>query len=114
MRLFKQNCSSSTMFVGFLMGSLLSVSTQAQERVSDSLGLINLSEVVVIKANDGLDHQKQQKPLSTLDEFLESSRSIKMVKRGAYAWEPTMNDMASERLAITIDEIGRASCRERV
>src|SRR5690554_893222 len=103
MRLFKQNCSSSTMFVGFLMGSLLSVSTQAQERVSDSLGLINLSEVVVIKANDGLDHQKQQKPLSTLDEFLESSRSIKMVKRGAYAWEPTMNDMASERLAITID-----------
>lgn len=103
MRLFKQNCSSSTMFAGFLMGSLLSVSTQAQERVSDSLGLINLSEVVVIKANDGLDHQKQQKPLSTLDEFLESSRSIKMVKRGAYAWEPTMNDMASERLAITID-----------
>src|SRR5690554_827577 len=103
MRLFKQNCSSSTMFVGFLMGSLLSVSTQAQERVSDSLGLINLSEVVIIRANDGLNHQKQRKPLSTLDGFLESSRSINMIKRGAYAWEPTMNNMASERLAVTID-----------
>src|SRR5690606_35695126 len=50
-----------------------------------------------------LDHQKQRKPLSTLDEFLESSLTVDMVKRGAYAWEPSMNDMASERLAVTID-----------
>ena len=75
----------------------------AQETPADSLKLIQLNEVVVISAGRQLDHQKQRKPLSTLDEFLESSRSIKMVKRGAYAWEPTMNDMASERLAITID-----------
>src|SRR5690554_8108136 len=114
MRLFKQDCNSSTIIVGLLFGILLSGNIRAQAQDADSLGLINLSEVVIIRANDGLDHQKQQKPLSTLDEFLESSRSIKMVKRGAYAWEPTMNDMASERLAITIDEIGRASCRERV
>src|SRR5690554_5866682 len=103
MRLFKQDCSSSTIFVGLLFVILLTGSVQAQAQDADSLGLINLSEVVIIRANDGLDHQKQQKPLSTLDEFLESSRSIKMVKRGAYAWEPTMNDMASERLAVTID-----------
>ena len=75
----------------------------AQEIPADSLKLINLNEVIVISAGKKLDHQKQRKPLSTLDEFLESSRSINMVKRGAYAWEPTMNDMASERLAITID-----------
>jgi len=76
---------------------------QAQETPSDSLKLISLNEVVLISAGRQLDHQKQHKPLATLDEFLESSRSINMVKRGAYAWEPTMNDMASERLAITID-----------
>lgn len=75
----------------------------AQETPVDSLKLIHLNEVMVISAGKQLDHQKQRKPLSTLDEFLESSRSINMVKRGAYAWEPTMNDMASERLAVTID-----------
>lgn len=75
----------------------------AQEIPADSLKLIQLNEVIVISAAKQLDHQKQRKPLSTLDEFLESSRSINMVKRGAYAWEPTMNDMASERLAVTID-----------
>ncbi len=75
----------------------------AQETPVDSLKLVNLSEVVIISTGKQLDHQKQHKPLSTLDEFLESSRSINMVKRGAYAWEPTMNDMASERLAVTID-----------
>lgn len=97
--------------MGMLMGSLWyalscgSIAPQlyAQEPTEDSLKLIRLNEVVVISAGRQLDHQKQRKPLSTLDEFLESSRSIKMVKRGAYAWEPTMNDMASERLAITID-----------
>ena len=76
---------------------------QAQETVADSLKPINLKEVVVISAGKQLNHQKQHKPMSSLDEFLESSRSINMVKRGAYAWEPTMNDMASERLAVTID-----------
>ena len=85
-----------------LFSGILSPS-YAQENPADSLKLINLNEVIVISAGKKLDHQKQRKPLSTLDEFLESSRSINMVKRGAYAWEPTMNDMASERLAITID-----------
>ncbi|MDX1783690.1 MAG: TonB-dependent receptor, partial [Aequorivita vladivostokensis] len=95
------------MLMGWLWCALIcgSFTTQvyAQETPADSLKLIQLNEVVVISAGRQLDHQKQRKPLSTLDEFLESSRSIKMVKRGAYAWEPTMNDMASERLAITID-----------
>src|SRR5690554_6615297 len=103
MRLFKQDCNSSTIIVGLLFGILLSGNIRAQAQDADSLGLINLSEVVIIRANDGLNHQKQRKPLSTLDGFLESSRSINMIKRGAYAWEPTMNNMASERLAVTID-----------
>ncbi len=96
---------------GILMGSLgcalfcgtFMSKLYAQETPADSLKIIQLNEVIVISASKQLDHQKQRKPLSTLDEFLESSRSINMVKRGAYAWEPTMNDMASERLAVTID-----------
>ncbi|WP_246160811.1 TonB-dependent receptor plug domain-containing protein [Maribacter flavus] len=70
----------------------------------DSILPINLSEVIVIASNiTRLDHQTHQKPLSTLDEYLESSKKVAMVKRGAYAWEPIINDMTSERLAITID-----------
>ncbi len=87
-----------TMLCGTLTSQLY-----AQEIPADSLKLIHLNEVIVISAGKQLDHQKQRKPLSTLDEFLESSLSVNMVKRGAYAWEPTMNDMASERLAVTID-----------
>jgi iron complex outermembrane receptor protein len=86
------------MFCGALTSRLY-----AQETPADSLKLIQLNEVIVISAGKQLDHQKQRKPLSTLDEFLESSLSVNMVKRGAYAWEATMNDMASERLAVTID-----------
>ncbi|MEZ4881690.1 MAG: TonB-dependent receptor [Flavobacteriaceae bacterium] len=89
---------SCALFCGSFMAQLY-----AQETPADSLKLIHLNEVIVISAGKQLDHQKQRKPLSTLDEFLESSLSVNMVKRGAYAWEPTMNDMASERLAVTID-----------
>ena len=91
-------CLVCILFCGAGMSRIYS-----QETPADSLKLISLNEVIVISAGKQLNHQKQRKPLSTLDEFLESSRSINMVKRGAYAWEPTMNDMASERLAITID-----------
>ncbi|MGO1585495.1 TonB-dependent receptor [Mesonia sp.] len=94
------------MRMGCLMWLLLAgVSPRlcAQEKPVDSLKLTELGEVILISAKQHLNHQKQHKPLATLDEFLESSRSIQMVKRGAYAWEPSMNDMASERLAITID-----------
>ena len=98
---------SKGILVGFLWCALFcgifTSQLNAQETSADSLKLTHLSEVIVISAAKQLNHQKQRKPLSTLDEFLESSRSINMVKRGAYAWEPTMNDMASERLAITID-----------
>lgn len=47
--------------------------------------------------------QRQSKPLASLDEHLNEMKDIGMIRRGAYAWEPSMNDMTSERLSITID-----------
>ena len=82
---------------------ILSKEIYAQEPHVDSLETINLKEVVVISADKKLNYQKQRKPLGSIDEFLESARSVNMVKRGAYAWEPMLNDMESQRLAITID-----------
>ena len=79
--------------------------SMAQEPVllQDSIITIDLDEVIMISARKALDHHRQPKPLSSLDEYLESSRKVDMVKRGAYAWEPTLNNMFSERLSVTID-----------
>ncbi|MDC6362889.1 MULTISPECIES: TonB-dependent receptor [Flavobacteriaceae] len=70
----------------------------------DSILTIDLKEVIVISSfKRSIEHKSQPNPLSTLDEYLESSKKISMVKRGAYAWDPMLNDMTSERLSITID-----------
>lgn len=84
---------------------LLPIYNGAQELVlqKDSIITINLDEVILISARKALDYHRQPKPLSSLDEYLESSKKVDMVKRGAYAWEPTLNNMFSERLSVTID-----------
>lgn len=77
---------------------------QKVEIGQDSVLPIDLLEVIVISSHKkGLEHNAHTKPLSTLDEYLEASQKVNMIKRGAYAWEPVLNDMSSERLAITID-----------
>ena len=107
MNLLKSEISSHGMLISsllcatFVLFSIASVS--AQQLTPDSLRVNDLKEVVIINPITKVNHQKLRKPLSTLDEFLESSQSINMIKRGAYAWEPTMNSMSSERLSVTID-----------
>lgn len=39
----------------------------------------------------------------SVDEFLASSDQISFIKRGAYAWEPLLNNMSTERSTLTID-----------
>lgn len=39
----------------------------------------------------------------SVDEFLSSSDNISFIKRGAYAWEPLLNNMSTERSTVTID-----------
>ncbi len=80
----------------------------AQEPIAhlatDTILTINLDEVIVIsRYKQTIEHEMHHKPLSTLDAYLESAQDLNMIKRGAYAWEPVLNDMASERLAVTID-----------
>ncbi|MDR0874541.1 MAG: hypothetical protein LBN27_13935 [Prevotellaceae bacterium] len=68
---------------------------QAQEEEA-----IALSEIV-ISTKAGIDRNQLAKPNGTLDEYL--SEKIDMVKRGNYAWEPSINNMTSERISVTID-----------
>ena len=80
----------------------LSTSIMAQEQPLDSLLPEHLSEVILIGRKQNL-HEKQTKPLSSLEGFLQESGNIDMIKRGGYAWEPVINSMSTERTVITID-----------
>ena len=74
----------------------------SQEQQIDSTKIVNLTEIIVV-GKKGLNNHKQEKPLSSIDEYLEKSSKITMIKRGNYAWEPAMNNMVSDRLSVTID-----------
>ncbi|MBE9490763.1 MAG: TonB-dependent receptor [Bacteroidetes bacterium] len=74
----------------------------SQNKEADSTKVVGLSEVIVI-GKTNLKNTKQVKPLASIDEYLEESSKITMIKRGNYAWEASMNNMLSERLSITID-----------
>lgn len=68
---------------------------------SDS-SFTSLNEIVVT-AKPVLDYNNQTKPLSSLDEYMEKMTNVGLIKRGNYAWEPMLNSMSSERIAVTID-----------
>ncbi len=61
-----------------------------------------LNEVVLLGRRK-LSNYNQVKILSSLDEFLDKSNHVTMIRRGNYAWEPTLHSMISERLTLTID-----------
>src|SRR5690606_1260784 len=77
-------------------------STFAQEHPTDSLDTTTLKEIVVI-AHPTNKHHNECKALGSLDNYLESSPSLNMIKRGAYAWEPMLQGLSSERSVLTID-----------
>ena len=62
----------------------------------------NLDEITVVGRRK-LSNYRQEKTLSSIDDFLEKSNKITMIKRGNYAWEASMNNMNSDRLSVTID-----------
>ena len=101
--------SKYPVYLLFLFITLLyQQNVQAQQPITDptldSILTIDLKEVIVISSfKKSMEHKAQSKPLSTLDQYLESSKKVTMIKRGAYAWDPMLNDMGSERLSITID-----------
>lgn len=81
---------------------LLSLFSRGQEGVIDTVRVVDLDEIVLI-GKKALKHDSQIKPLSSIDEYLETSNRVTMIKRGNYAWEPAMNNMVSDRISVTID-----------
>ncbi|MCI2230014.1 TonB-dependent receptor [Polaribacter sp. MSW13] len=71
------------------------------QKKKDSLGGV-LKEVVIIAAKKK-KIETDMKMAVSVDEFLASSDNISFIKRGAYAWEPLLNNMSTERSIITVD-----------
>ncbi len=68
----------------------------------DTIPLLELENVVILPTAQDC-HTPSDKPLGSLDSFLEGSNSVNMIRRGCYAWEPMLNGMATERSVITVD-----------
>ncbi len=81
------------MFWGVIMNA------QNRKAKKDSITLLDKVEVKGSKKKIETD---MKMPVS-VDEFLASSDKISFIKRGAYAWEPLLNNMSTERSVVTID-----------
>lgn len=79
------------------------ISLLAQDDITDSIPEIKELDEVIVLSKTSKNVGKQFKTMSTLDEYLEKSSKITLIRRGGYAWEPLINNMSSERLNITID-----------
>lgn len=84
-----------------LLSSTWTIAQNLQVSKSDSLKLTQLEKIVITSHKTFSD--KATNPLTTLDNYLEKSDAINMIRRGSYAWEPFINGMATERSVITID-----------
>ncbi|MBS1781870.1 MAG: TonB-dependent receptor [Bacteroidetes bacterium] len=86
------------LIVTLFSGYSLCAQKQTDHEV-DSLAR-HLEEVIIITNKSAA--QKYEKPLGSIESYLEKSECVNMVRRGAYAWEPYVNGMASERSITTI------------
>ncbi|MDR2122633.1 MAG: TonB-dependent receptor [Flavobacteriaceae bacterium] len=78
----------------------LSVFVNAQEKEESQDSIKVLEEIIIINKKK---IETDLKMNVSVDEFLASSENISFIKRGAYAWEPLLNNMSTERSMVTID-----------
>ena len=85
----------------FLLSNLFAL-VFAQKVQKDTIKPIQMQEVIVIGKIAQIAN-KQSKTLTSIDDYLQKSAKVDMIKRGAYAWEPIINSMPTERTLVTID-----------
>ena len=62
-----------------------------------------IDEVVVVSAAGEGRKRSAKGQVASIDEHLSELSHVNLVRRGSYAWEPVVNNMATERVATTID-----------
>ncbi len=88
---------ATLLFVGFTTVVIAQETTIKQDSVSTILDEISM----LVSTRKRIE--TDMKMAVSVDEFLASSEQISFIKRGAYAWEPMLNNMSSERSILTID-----------
>ena len=82
--------------------SILSATTPTDNDSISLNDLHSLDEVVVVTGSQG-GRRSVKGQTATIDEHLAELSHVALVRRGSYAWEPTINNMQTERLSTTID-----------
>ena len=62
-----------------------------------------IDEVVVVSAATEGRKRSAKGQVASIDEHLAELSHVNLVRRGSYAWEPVVNNMATERVSTTID-----------
>ncbi|WP_225035629.1 TonB-dependent receptor plug domain-containing protein [Winogradskyella sp. SM1960] len=88
----------NTLFIVLFVG-LFSTAQNTEKKKDSIIALDEVQLITMIKKKIETD----MKMAVSVDEFLASSDNISFIKRGAFAWEPLLNNMSSERSTITID-----------
>lgn len=76
-------------------------SSYAQTIEKDTLS--SMLDEIEINARAQKKIETNLKKNVSVDEFLAASHEISFIKKGAYAWEPLLNNMSTERTSVTID-----------
>lgn len=101
------------LFLGVIPG-LTAQEDQMDFPENDSIWEQQLEEIILISS--ALDNYlSEAKALGSLDSYLEESQAVNMIKRGAYAWEPMLNGMTTDRSVITVDGMRiYAACTDKM
>ena len=83
------------MFTLLLLSTILKADTTTTEPQ-------RLEEVVVVANGQG-GKRSAKGQAASIDEHLKELNHVELVRRGSYAWEPTVNNMQTERVSTTID-----------
>lgn len=85
--------------ITFLFFGLLA-NAQITQKENDTIVPLDEVQLLVVKKKK---IETEMKMAVSVDEFLATSNNISFIKRGAYAWEPLLNNMSTERSIVTID-----------
>ncbi len=88
------------------MCPLVAVAQHGTAPVDSTLRNVLLNEVVVVR-EEGIAASNQREQRATLqlstDKLLERIPGVQLVRRGNYAWEPTMRSLSAGQINVTID-----------
>lgn len=86
---------------GVFFALQVTIAGQNTSVLKDTLQNNSLNEVIIIHSKN--KKLTAPKSLGSVDEYLANKEGIALIRRGAYAWEPMLNNMAIERTRQTID-----------